>query len=315
MKQIHNQPRTKAFLMLLLACTLTLSASTPFFKKDNQYVVKIEISTSGIYSHNLNGFTGNIDWGDGKTSHHENATNNPEHRYEKPGEYIIIAQGKVRQLDSNFASKVITDVIHIGGDLGIERMDYAFTGQRNLTTLREGIFDELKDVRSFYFTFGILNDDEKTPTGYVTNKNSAQNQGITSIPDGLFDQCKKVLDFGCTFFGCKIKSIPIGLFSKNKKVWNFGGTFCYTDIESIPPGLFDKNQSVENFKYTFYDCQELKGRSPFALLIDSTGTWVRVFIYERSQYPQYYIDPIGFQGCFNHCTGLEDYDKIPKTWK
>lgn len=314
MKQNHISPKMKALLMLLLTSTLTLSAGTPFFKKDNQYVVKIKISTSGLYSHNLNGFIGSIDWGDGSTSQYEDAVNNPEHPYEKPGEYIITAQGKAQQLDSNFASKVITDVIHIGGDMGIKRMDYAFAGQRNLTTLREGIFDELKDVRSFYFTFGMLNDNEEAP-GYVTNKNSSKNHGITSIPDGLFDKCKKVRDFGCTFFGCKIKSIPTGLFRENKKVWNFGATFCYTDIENIPPGLFDQTPSVENFKYTFFDCRNLKGRSPFALLIDSTGTWVRVFLYDRNQYPPYYIAPTSYQGCFGHCSGLEDFSKIPDTWK
>lgn len=314
MKQKCIHGRISVFLLYCLT-SIYASAVTLSTSEDDKYVVQIEISTAGTYRHNINGFVGNIDWGDGASSQYMQSVNHPEHIYESPGKYVITAKGKARQLDSNFASKVITDVVHIGKDMGIERMDYAFMNQRNLTTLRKGIFDGLKDVRSFYFVFGILDNEEVPVPGEVLYTENTENQGLTTIPEQLFDHCQKVTDFGCAFFGCKIKTIPNRLFANNTQAKNFGATFSNTNIESIPSGLFDNNQLVENFSYTFFDCRNLKGPSPFAIYVNHTGKCVQVFMYNRDKHARYYRKPIMYKNCFTNCFGLEDYTNIPETWK
>ena len=302
-------------VMAILFVGMTTSPVLAFiFKKDNKYVVKIEISTNGLYSHNVNGFVGSVDWGDGTVTEYQNPINNPVHYYEGAGEYLIVAEGKTKQLDSSFATCVITEVVHIGGDMGIENMDYAFMGQRNLKTLKEDVFDELKNVRSFYFTFGIIGHEE-VKAGYVFHIDGQRNGGLEAIPAGLFDECTEVVNFGCAFYGCNIKDIPAGLFDENTKVRNFGATFSGTDIESVPMGLFDNNKLVENFRYTFYDCRKLRGYSPFTVLVDENGQMIRVAIYDRNKYAEEYSIPIGYQDCFTNCFGLADYGDIPMGWK
>lgn len=310
-----NQGNLRLAVWLWMFVWLSVSAFVSAQHKNNEYVVKIELASKGRYVHNVNGCVGLINWGDGHITLLDTPVNNPTHYYETPGEYVVVTQGKIRQLDSNLASKAIVDVVHIGGSLGITNMDYAFRDQRNLTTLRKGIFDELKEVRSFYFTFGILDDKPEVSDGEVVPVYRKDNRGLAAIPEGLFDKCKKVLDFGCTFFGCKVTEIPQGLFDCNIQVRNFGATFCGTDLQKIPLGLFDCNQLADNFSYTFYDCRQLEGWSPFSFVWIGEREVDCVYLYERSQYPLYYKNPVLHQSCFENCYQLLDYDRIPTDWK
>lgn len=310
-----DQSKFRLWVWLWMLVCIGISASVSAQGKNDEYVVKIELATKGLYVHNVNSCVGRIDWGDGHVSLIETPVNNPSHYYEMPGEYVVVTKGKIRQLDSNMASKVIVDVMHIGSAMGITNMDYAFRDQRNLTIIRKGIFDGLKDVESFYFTFGVLDDEPEVVEDEVTPVYREGNRGLTIIPEGLFDKCKKVLDFGCTFFGCKVTEVPQGLFDRNVEVRNFGATFCGTDLRKVPLGLFDFNQLADNFSYTFYDCRQLEGWSPFSFVWIGKREVDCVYLYERSQYPMYYNNPIAHQSCFKNCSQLLDYDRIPMDWK
>lgn len=77
-------------------------------------------------------------------------------------------------------------------------------------------------------------------------------KSLTSILQGLFDNCLKVSDFSYCFSLCEsLTSIPNGLFDKNVNVTNFSECFQYCrSLTTIPQGLFDKNISATSF----YDC-------------------------------------------------------------
>ena len=170
---------------------------------DNKYIVEIEVEEDNIlYAHNVVGFSGTIDWGDGTTSTYNEFIGWPSHTYSTAGKYTVTATGMCMALSqTSYAGGIpldkdiiisragayfvpfITKIIHIGKDMGITDMFDAFRYQVKLTEIPEGIFDGLTEVTTFEDTF-------------------AGCSGITSIPVGLFDKCTKVEDFGGTFYGC-----------------------------------------------------------------------------------------------------------------
>ena len=407
--------------------------------EDKKYRVKINIDDElfGVtYAHNVYGFIGTIDWGDGTTDTYDKLIAFPSHDYAVKGDFIVTAIGSCEGLMSipydengpvykdvelNFSKAVqsrkvadpeteaisnafITDIIHIGKDMGIIDMFGAFTGQVKLTEIPEGIFDGLTEVNTFDVTFegctgltsiptGLFDNCTKVtsfistfgmctgltdipqglfdkctevtdfssifsectkltsiPTGLfdkctkVTSFNSTFGMctGLTSIPQGLFDNCPEVTDFNGVFQYCSaLTSIPVGLFDNNIKVNDAGYIFGWSGITEVPEGLFDKctdieyfsglfaecknlkslpvnlfdfNKKAKNFYQTFRDCTALTGESPYTI-INVDGTDVKVHLYERSSYPEYFTAPTVSSICFQNCTGLSDYDNIPANWK
>ena len=62
---------------------------------DNKYIVEIEIEDPNIvYAHNVAGFTGTIDWGDGSTTTYDQLIGWPSHTYATAGKYTVTAIGQ-----------------------------------------------------------------------------------------------------------------------------------------------------------------------------------------------------------------------------
>lgn len=293
--------------------------------KDNKYIVDIEFSKVGTFYHNINQFKGVIDWGDGTSTEYKECINNPSHVYSNPGRYTVVAKGYCTQLDSNFGSKVIVDVKHIGSDMGITIMSNAFVGQRHLTSLRPGVFDGLKKVTTFSNAFlQWSNQDEFQPRVNEVSLFMRTNKGLKHIPKNLFDKCVNVIDFSACFMGCEIQEIPEGLFKNQRQLRNLAMTFCNTDIHRIPLNLLDNNQLVDNMRYTFFNCNKVTGMSPYVLfkdsLYDKNGKFVcykmhKAHAYERDKFPIYFKNVIDHAYCFTGCTKLTDYENIPDNWK
>ena len=85
-------------------------------------------------------------------------------------------------------------------------------------------------------------------------------------------------------------------------------------ITTIPEGLFDNCPVVTDFVNTFYGCSSLTGESPYTI-INVDGEDVKVHLYERANYPEYFTEPEWIYSCFNGCEGLTDYSTIPSDWK
>ena len=135
---------------------------------------------------------------------------------------------------------------------------------------------------------------------------------LTEIPEGLFDNNTKVTSFRGTFAECiSLKTIPEGLFDKCTEVTSFKYAFgqCF-ELKSIPVGLFDKNTKVTDIHGMFLSCAKLTSESPYTII-----NGVKVHLYERYLYPQYFTAPTAYNSCFLNCKNLTDYNSIPIGWK
>ena len=252
---------------------------------ENEYVVNILSETDNFtYSHNMVDFTGTIDWGDGTQTTYDSKTSYPSHTYATAGTYTVRAVGNMSGLNTCIseewypeniglwvewkASPVITDILHIGGDMGITDMTGAFKGQKKITTLKEGLFDGLDEVVSFDYVFAasIFYDEEvmnltSIPADLFNNCTSAEtftmafysNHSIKNIPEKLFADCTNAVSFNETFSGCKfLESLPGGLFDNCPEVTSFHGTFMGTAaLKEIPGELFANNTKVTDFGRVF----------------------------------------------------------------
>ena len=121
--------------------------------------------------------------------------------------------------------------------------------------------------------------------------------GIISIPSNLFDKCTKVTTFNQTFRECSsLQTIPTGLFDNCTKVTDFGGY-----------------SSSDYFMGTFSRCSNITGESPYTV-INVDGQDVKVHLYERVNYPDYFTAPTRIYNCYSNCSKLTDYSSIPTDW-
>ena len=83
---------------------------------------------------------------------------------------------------------------------------------------------------------------------------------LTSLPSGLFDDSPLVTTFGSTFQSCNSLTgdIPAGLFDNNPLVTSFAYTFyaCY-ELESAPSGLYANNTLARSFSHCMMRCYHL----------------------------------------------------------
>ena len=253
---------------------------------DDQYIVEIQVPNDNYeFVHNIDGFVGTIDWGDGTTTEYITSTSAPSHIYTSLGIYTVKAEGRMFGLSpsnittdgvTKVGSKVITKLVKIGKEMGVKEMSYAFSGQTLLTEIVPGAFDGCTMVKDFSGAFRECISLQSIPKGLFDKCTEVTSFGYNSsatydtgmfencsslihIPEGLFDNCTEVTKFGGTFEGCsKLQTIPEGLFDNNTKVTNFSRTFrgC-SSLQEIPEGLFDYNTEVPDFYYTFYGCRSL----------------------------------------------------------
>ena len=244
------------------------TVNTDMLLPDNQYVVQVSVGAGNYtYKHNLQNFSGFIEWGDGTTTVYDTPTSWPAHTYAAAGEYTVAAVGQAVGLNSSSATKDISKIFHIGKDMGIALMSGAFQNQSKLKEIPVDLFDGVTDVTGFSSTFSGCSSLTAIPEGLFDKCTQAITfngtfngcAALTSIPAGLFDKCTEVTSFQNTFTGCSsLTAIPEGLFDKCTQNFTFNKTFTgCTGITSIPEGLFDNCTAVTNFAQTFANCAAL----------------------------------------------------------
>lgn len=134
---------------------------------------------------------------------------------------------------------------------------------------------------------------------------------LTTIPDNLFADNPKAVNFGAAFIHCGDLKIPGNLFVNCPKVTDFSYLFHLCDkLTNIPNNLFDGNTEVTNFEGTFSGCDALTGESPYTMIGNK-----KVHLYERANYPDHFTTPTEHQNCFYVCASLFDFGEIPEDWK
>ena len=275
-----------------------------------KYVVKIKAkdetqSDIFYFTHNVVGFVGTIDWGDGTVDTYSEPIDWPEHKYSNDGKtYTILAKGTITALtnsgsNSGFGTS-LQNIVYIENKCNIKSLKDAFRWCTNLQTIPEGLFDKCTEVTNFSYLFAGCSNLQTIPEGLFDNCTKVTDFGnlfagcekLQEIPAGLFDNCTEVTSFYQTFSGCSsLKSIPGGLFDNCTKVTDFNSTFCSKglgfamDLVIIPEGLFDKCTEVTDFSYLFAGCSNLQ-TIPEGLFDKCT-------------------EVTRFEGTFTYCTSLE----------
>ena len=293
---------------------------------DDQYIVEIQVPSDNYeFVHNINGFVGTIDWGDGTTDTYTESSTMPTHTYITAGNYTVTVEGKLIQISSkpynsiSLPSKIITKLVRIGKEMGVTKMGNAFYNQTLLSEIIPGAMDGCTEVtnfgRSSYMeSEGVFNgciNLTEIPVGLFdkcTEVTSFYNafygcENLTTIPEGLFDSCTEVTDFSGAFLNCvSLQSVPDGLFDKSTKVTSFEGTFegCES-LTSIPAGLFDKCTEVTSFYKTFRGCENLIS-IPVGLFDCNTN--VSVFLATFRYCTKIQAIP---NGLFDKCTEVKDF--------
>jgi len=166
-----------------------------------------------------------------------------------------------------------------------------FRSCKKITSIPHGLFNDTNNVESFDCVFIYC-------------------ENLESFPDDIFSKTEKVKIFNHVFDGTKITNIPEGLFRNCPNASSFEGTFNYCiSLKTIPAGLFDNNRKVTNFSNTFGWCYNIIGETPY-----TTINGKKVHLYERINFPDYFVTPIRNESCFSEDRTLTDYENIPSTW-
>ncbi len=198
-----------------------------------------------------------------------------------------------------------------------ESFDYTFAGCRSLTELPEDLFRHNRNVTSLSATFKDCN--------------------LTEIPERLLADCRNLRIVNDIFYACPLSFIPQDLFRELSEIKDFTSSFSHTEIVDIPEDLFSDCVKARSFSHTFSDCdmlvhvpaslldhnrqvldftnmfagdENLSGESPFSEI-----GGMKVHLYERGSYPDYFSAVRDHGGCFINCPQVEDYEEIPEDWK
>ncbi len=264
-----------------------------------------------------------INWGDGESE--VVFSDYPSHKYSSGGIYTVTVNGEVGHIHAYVDYKLVSGAdcltaVVKWGDLGLTDMEYGFTQCSNLKSLPDGP-GPFSNVTSFYWCFYNCKKLENVPeeifqncTAVTTFNCAFYSTKLTSAPS--FKGCVSVTDFGAVFDYCtSLTTVPEDIFSGCTAVTDFGEAFwyCYS-LTSVPKNIFSDCTSVTNFSYTFANCTKLEGESPYSE-INVDGETVKVHLYERYKYSEYFAFVTNPTSCFSGCTGLTDYSSISVLWK
>ena len=237
-----------------------------------------------VYLPEITGSNITINWGDG-TQEDYGTTGYFSHKYSvsEPSNFDIKIIGDIKGLNSKDLNKRTITGIKQWGTSKLESMEYAFYKQP-LEFIANDEFGALQNITSFLYTFSGCS-------------------SLTSIPQGLFDNCTEVTSFAGTFSGCSLRSIPQGLFDNCTEVTSFAGTFSDCSF-SIPKGLFDNCTKVTSFAYTFKGCSFNLSFIPKGLFDNCT----EVTDFSYTFYKCYISYPTSIpSGLFDNCTKVTSF--------
>lgn len=240
-----------------------------------------------------------IDWGDDSELSYiiTPQLNENKHKYLQTGAYRIKILGHFPALKWDYRDNSYKYLIKIvqWGKVHFKTFKDAFFKCTKLTTIPANI-PNIEDYS------GIFSNCEK----------------LASIPDNLFSNCTKAINFDYAFYGCvNLQSLPPDLFADCYNAKTFNSTFMAVKIENLPCGLFKNCHAAENFTMTFALTNLVN--LPADLFYDCTDAlyFINTFFYCSSltTIPESLFDQcknvIDFGGTFCWCSSLSG--KTPKT--
>lgn len=214
----------------------------------------------------------------------------------------------------------------------VEKAEATFA-RTGITAIPEGLFDSFTKAYNFQAAFSGCEKLENIPESLFAKCTSLKYVGMSaardtyymaqggcfngckslkSIPAGLFANNPGLEDAGQAFYQCDaLTEVPASLFANCKELKYVDGTFGYIDnLTTVPVSLFDNNRRIITFRETFIQCRKMTGESPYTMAGEN-----KVHIYERSNYPEEFVNPDQNYDCFEGCELLDDYEAIPDEFK
>jgi hypothetical protein len=253
-------------------------------------------------------------------------------------------------LDSAFKGnqRLITIATDKAGSFGqVSSFASMFNGCVSLVSLPDGLLDSAESATSFAsFCYGCTSL-QYIPSGIFGHCKEVNTfassfydcSALKSIPSALFAGCSKVTTFNSVFYGCSsLVNVDADMFEGCTSVTDLFGVFCYCTsllkvpegllddcplvtsfgnflsmcgaLEEVPVSLFDNQRWVKSFATVFNGCRKMTGESPYTVINGN-----KVHLYERCNYPDYFVVPADFYACFSSGSNLIDWSSIPSTWR
>lgn len=222
-----------------------------------------------------------------------------------------------------------------------------FNGCLSLVSLPDGLLDSAESATSFAsFCYGCTSL-QYIPSGIFGHCKEVNTfasafsycSALRSIPSALFAGCSKVTTFNSVFYGCSsLVNVDADMFEGCTSVTDLFGVFCYCTsllkvpegllddcpratnfgnflsmcgaLKEVPVSLFDNQRWVTSFATAFNGCGKMTGESPYTVINGN-----KVHLYERCNYPDYFVVPTRFNSCFSSGSNLIDWSSIPSTWR
>lgn len=294
-----------------------------------------------------------VDWGDGDVEYYGEEIWSDEnlvwHKYDVdvPTSFEVRISGRVTRLDSGkLPSHCVTEVLQWGNTM-LQSMDSAFSGNTILTKMSDDVSGSFTSVSNFSNSFNKCSALQYIPEGIFRHCASIlQNvdgafylcASLSEIPATLFYGCHNLDTFRDTFSNCySLEQIPGTLFRDCNKITTLYMTFSecrsltflpddifaycpdlselirtFMDcslLSDVPVSIFDNNRKISIMEYTFTGCR-LEGESPYTII-----NGVKCHLYERLDYPDYFVATYPRYGCFGWGENLVDYNSMPSDWK
>ena len=219
---------------------------------DDQYVVEIQVPSDNYeFVHNIDGFVGTIDWGDGTTTEYITSTSAPSHIYTSLGIYTVKAEGRMSALSSTnitidgvtkVRSKIITKLIKVGKDMKLSNISYAFINQTQLVSVSNRAFKDCITIK------------------YKAESTFKGCTALEEIGDEIFANCINITGISYIFQSCSnLQKIGESIFKNCISIAQADQSFAYcSKLENIPGNIFQGCKNLSNLSLTFYSCSLLK---------------------------------------------------------
>ena len=206
---------------------------------------------------------------------------------------------------------------HCGNAISFE---WCFGECRNISSIAPTVFEACTNAGDFSYTFYNCSQVESIPEALFADCPSATRFWGTfnacwmlqDIPGNLFRNNTQAIEFGDCFISCNaLTAIPEGLLDSCAAASVVTQMFAWCgQIKTVPTNLFDKLRKITQFERCFAGNYGWTGESPYTLVNGK-----KVHLYERKDYPDYFVTPSFHSYCFESCMNLTDWEAIPSDWR
>ena len=231
----------------------------------------------------------------------------PIHKYDKKGKYNIVITGDTNRGIFGYTNYTTTDTF------GIKMFKKEFSNKIPVYNKKNINDENKKELIDKYISLQkekFEKDNEIQIYNIISFKNlNFKGLGILTeyflgeINNFWIKEFKNIEIFIETFSFSDITYIPEDIFKLSPNLRILSATFLSCNkLENIPDNLIDNLALIENVRYCFSNCKNLEGNAP---------EWWKTMNKIKNTKDK---DNLPYLLCFNECSKLENFAKIPFFW-